>query len=155
MSTAHWIPLNPDALNSGEALPAPHGIHISFKMSPYDVPEAVRGFLDESRDQFVIEFKYMLQEEPTRSEEKDGVVFRIGKHSGRVYELCVPIEWVRERLQEMGDVRPFEDISTGVYSRLSGFLQRYPSAAPANKRNVAERAIETTRSELFSDLQPM
>jgi hypothetical protein len=65
------------------------GGDVTVVISPYDVPNAVRGDYDERLKRFVIEFRY-IGEEPWRLEKHDGTIaLRIGKNSGRLYGIEV------------------------------------------------------------------
>src|SRR2546423_970944 len=69
------------------------GATVRLLMSPYEVPEAARGWLDRSKDRFVLEFKY-LTEEPTEKKAGDdpSVQLILGKNSGRLYRCEVAMD---------------------------------------------------------------
>ena len=71
------------------------GVQIRLALSPYDVPEAFRGFYDHDRNRFVIEFKY-IQEEPFTVEHADNHLgMRIGKNSKRLYGFEIDVDGLR------------------------------------------------------------
>lgn len=65
---------------------------IEMNVSPYDVPQHVRGGIDERHHRFVIEFRY-IDDEDTREVKVDKhVQALIGRKSGRVYSLLVDVD---------------------------------------------------------------
>jgi hypothetical protein len=61
-------------------------------MSPYDVPQALRGRYDKAAKRFVIEFRY-LGDEDTRDESGgEHVVLRLGRNSGRIYGIVLDVD---------------------------------------------------------------
>lgn len=89
-----WVKLD-TAQFSHETQQKIRGVDITVVMSPYDIPEAVRGDYDKSLDRFVIEFRY-IGEEPWSREEHDGnIALRIGKNSGRLYGIEVDVDTLK------------------------------------------------------------
>lgn len=67
------------------------GVTIEMSVSPYDVPNEVKGDFDKESKRFLIEFKY-LQDEPWKRESHGEHVFlRVGKHSHRLYGIEVDV----------------------------------------------------------------
>lgn len=63
------------------------GHTVDGRFSPYDVPEAFRGYPTE--DGFVFEFKYPSEDEETiQLMPQPGAVCTVGKFSGRMYRLA-------------------------------------------------------------------
>ncbi len=61
---------------------------ISFYISPYDIPQAVRGFFDSETNEVVIAFRYADGAEPTETRtHSDKVNLVIGKKSNRIFEI--------------------------------------------------------------------
>jgi len=68
------------------------GVTVTFRASPFDVPEAFRGRFDEDEQVFVIEFRY-LANEPLIRESHDPVVWaETGRNSGRLYRLGLDVK---------------------------------------------------------------
>jgi hypothetical protein len=89
-SPGEWIWIDPETVIQPESKRL-GGVHITLMMSPYDLPEAVRGFYSSKRDRFVIQFKY-LADEPTKPEAAGSFVsLRLGEKSGRLYELDLDV----------------------------------------------------------------
>ena len=88
-----WLKLDPQRLDKPNGRNVPkEGVHIEVHMSPYDIPDAVRGEYNKYTNRFVIEFRY-IGEEPWRAQTiAEHVVARIGKNSGRIYGLEVNVD---------------------------------------------------------------
>ncbi|HEY2931851.1 MAG TPA: hypothetical protein VGK99_08880 [Acidobacteriota bacterium] len=71
---------------------------VTLHLSPYDVPEAVRGFYDEDLKRFVIEFRY-IGDEPTERAESSVAHFgfRVGKNSSRIYAIEIDVDALKAK----------------------------------------------------------
>ncbi len=87
-----WIEVDPNTLDLSLDDDYSDGVHISVFVSPYDVPEAVRGCFDEDLNRFVIQFRYLDSEPWKRHAENEFVSLRIGKHSQRLHAIEVDLE---------------------------------------------------------------
>jgi hypothetical protein len=63
------------------------GVTVELAVSPYDLPIAVRGAFDKPKRRFVIEFKYIDQEDWSLQRSDEFIDLRIGKNSGRLYGI--------------------------------------------------------------------
>lgn len=56
--------------------------------SPYDVPEAIRGYRLADTRNFIIEMKYIVEDEDRKTvKQNDHVSLQLGKASGRLYAI--------------------------------------------------------------------
>jgi len=95
-----WIPLNPRELNQ-PIIEDTQGITVTTYTSPYDVPEAVRGYRDMNSNLCTIEFKYMGGKEPLKPETENDTTLWIGRKSGRLYRIELGQE-ANQQLQRYG-----------------------------------------------------
>lgn len=67
------------------------GVEVRVIVAPHDVPRAIRGLKDPDSGHFIIELRYLDQEDFSRKQSsKDGCVhFYVGKISGRVGKIDV------------------------------------------------------------------
>ena len=79
-----WLELDPESLAPPKDALV-RGVTLRVVLSPYDVPDAVRGFRDAAKDRFVIEYRYIDDEPWTLEHHSDGISARIGKTSKRLY----------------------------------------------------------------------
>lgn len=86
-----WILLDPKSLNTQVKPANKSGVSVSVYLSPYDIPEAVRGYFDGDDSKcFVIEFKYMGGEEPMEAaNNQQDITLMLGKKSGRLYRIIL------------------------------------------------------------------
>jgi len=141
-----WIPINPDNVKT---VPAPRegaAVHINLFLSPYDVPEAVRGRYDQNRKKFVIDFQY-ASEEPTRQETVDDKLsIRLGKHSGRLYEIEVDVDRVKAKSVTL---------VTFVHKQVESALENLRKKRVGNVRDnfsVVQEVVSDRKDQLFRDL---
>src|SRR6266853_4092407 len=84
-----WIPVT-------EPLPLEkrqlEGVKVDVLVSPYDVPEGVRGFVSKDHKAFLIEFKYISQEDTIDRPQSESVKLRVGRNSGRLYAIELDLQ---------------------------------------------------------------
>lgn len=92
MADSEWIELDPDILNESTPQLNDNGVEVVVGLSPFDIPEAVRGYMNAQLNRFVIEFRY-LGEEERRVPQKlnDFINLRIGENSNRPYEILIDV----------------------------------------------------------------
>lgn len=88
---APWIPLKPEEIDSKEQT-AGRGVHLELSLSPYDIPERVRGYYSDELKRFVIEFRYINDEPLVERKLSDHVTAKEGKSSGRLYDVLVDVD---------------------------------------------------------------
>lgn len=87
-----WVKLNPSEFNKSEHKVI-HGVDLEVFLSPYDIPEAIRGAFQKESGKFVIEFKYIGGSEPLdEKDENESILLQIGRHSKRLYQIQVAID---------------------------------------------------------------
>jgi len=135
MAQPDWIQVDPSTLAkpTNETL---DGIEVTLMTSPYDIPEAFRGFYDRRLERFVIEFKY-LAEEPTRRETPHKhVALRAGKNSGRIYGVEIDVEGMKAQWVQL--------VVTAISERAR---ERHKPRRPANYE-VTKRLLRENEPRL-------
>lgn len=143
-----WIKLDPEALTEAQREEVPHSqpdVKIQLSVSPYDVPEAVRGFFTDSGKSFVIEFKY-LDDEPKEERPADHeVTLHIGKNSGRLYKIQVNVEALEPDVSSVGLELRVIDVAENALRRFANESERQKNVSVA--RNVlADHEQELVRT---------
>ena len=88
---SEWIRLNAEEIDAKER--AGHkGVHLEFSLSPYDIPDRVRGYYCDKVKRFVIEFRYMTEEPLTERRLSEHVSVKEGKNSGRLYDVLIDVD---------------------------------------------------------------
>ena len=133
-----WVRLDAEKLNTPQSQ-AIRGVNITVRMSPYDVPEAVRGYYDEAQRRFVIEFRYIDDEPLQKKQEGAHITLRIGRHSGRLYGIEVDVDAMKSQAV---------DLNQAIDSLAS--LPRKRSRH--ENYEVAKKAIAEKKGEIFASL---
>lgn len=126
--------------------PPVQGVILDVVVSPYDVPEAVRGFKT-AAGRFRIEFRYIDGPEPASSPQilNNHVVAFEGRHSKRLLALEVDID-------AMGAQAVGLSISTSPDQVTQWLRERIDSALNAvverHTKPVEKQMVETTKAAL-------
>lgn len=86
-----WLALSPAEFQS-DSEQTLKGLVFHVSMSPYDIPQAVRGEFDEDRKRFVIEFRYISPEETASRQIDEHVILHVGENSGRLCGIEADVE---------------------------------------------------------------
>jgi hypothetical protein len=89
--TAGWIEVDADRYES-ESSGGGKDLEFHVYVSPYDLPEAVRGEYVARESMFFIEFKYIGEESLERQIADDYVTMYVGRHSNRLYRIAVDVD---------------------------------------------------------------
>jgi hypothetical protein len=81
-----WLEIIPKEFSESEHVQI-RGVSVEVFLSPFDMPEAVRGSYDKDAKKFLIEFRYIGGDEPLSSDSLEGATISIGKHSKRIYKI--------------------------------------------------------------------
>lgn len=95
-----WIRLEPVEINKSERSNLGQ-IEIAVGLSPYDVPDGVRGYYSPTIKRFIIDFKYLNspteQLTPHVPHDDDEVSLITGKRSGRLYSIVIDVEKIKAK----------------------------------------------------------
>ena|SRR2546422_937721 len=147
MSTAsQCLALSPEKLAS-ENQQKLRGVRLNIFVSPYDVPDAVRGYYDPSLSRFVVEFRYMTEEKWSPKAQDQFVTLRIGRESKRL--LGIEIDLRGPSAQTVSLRLHVPQLVEQAIERLS----KEPHA-PSREDNyrIAKDVITSCRKELFDSL---
>ena len=122
------------------------GASISTCPSPYDVPEAVRANFDQSKRHVLIEFQYISEEPLKKVPEGDGVTFRLGKNSGRIYGIDLDLD----TLNIAGN--PVEALTGHVSRTIIGLASHQDRPTRQLNYTMATQAVNSERDNLFGDV---
>jgi hypothetical protein len=123
-SAHEWIEVDQKDLDLATAKQESEGgVYIRLFVSPHDVPDAFRGYWDEDKQRFIIEFRY-LDAEPWRLEPGEGAVrLRLGKHSRRISGIEVDTE----RLEADAVLVQVSSMAQSAHDSLASRPSRPPS----------------------------
>lgn len=138
-----WLHLDPEELDS-ERDEMIQGVEVRVLVSPYDVPEAVRGFYDKHVKRFVIEFQYIGDEPLKRQSFDEYVHLRTGKNSHRLYAIEIAVDALKATAVglRMG-------VQQEVAKTLDSLVDRPIDRRRRNNYRVAQTAIANKKEQLF------
>lgn len=145
-----WIKLDAEALNK------PHhenirGVDVEVFLSPYDVPEAVRGLYDDTIERFVIEFRYLAEEEPLAADAHDAhVALKIGRNSRRLYRIEMDVNRLKADCVALRLHVP--QLVEEVDEALEKLARTSERVSRRGNYQLAKDVIAKTKEELFEPL---
>jgi len=151
---SEWVRLDVQQFSKPKRLKS-HGVEINVVMSPYDVPEAVRGNFDQVLKQFVIEFRYIDDEPVKREKHGEHIALRIGRHSGRLYGIEVDVNAMEADAVGLHVQLPkAPEVSAAVIQAINTLAHK-PAKQPRQENyEVAKDAITRKGGEIFAELAP-
>lgn len=141
---SNWMPINRKDFDLRRKRQI-NNVELNVIISPYDVPEGVRGAFDDVLGRFVIEFSY-IGDEPWRRESPDRhLTLRVGKKSNRLYGIEVDVHALKAESVVL---------RLGVPKLVSSALTRLSSREQSRSDNydLAREVIRRRESELFAQL---
>jgi hypothetical protein len=116
-----------------------NGVEMQVFVSPYDVPQAIRGAYDDSKHRFAIELKYVGDDEPLESRQPhDNVVMFVGKESGRLKRIEIDVD----RLNVSA-------VALKIISAIDSFAKQSHTFRRRTNYDAAKKAIEGQSRRLF------
>ena len=139
-----WIRVEADRYDEPEEVGLE--VEVGVFISPYAIPDSVRGAYDNESKRFVVQFTYMVDEPWKLMKTNQPVAVRVGKHSRRVVGLEIDVDRIGasavtvrfDRLYEAaeGAIREVERQVGG------GFHNHY----------VTRKVLKDHRESLFQDI---
>jgi len=85
-----WLSVDPTTFDPAKMI-IQKGVEFHVFVSPYDLPDAVRGHFDAKVDRFLIEFRYLSNERAERVRVDPHVVLDVGVRSRRLQRIEVDV----------------------------------------------------------------
>ncbi len=143
-----WIHFRPFSIHRGFTATFA-GEPVQAYLAPYDVPEAVRGILNESGNAIKIQFRYPGQDSPAESlNERDAnqyVMLRTGDRSGRLHEIEIDLASL------LSGESTIEELKIAVGSAIEG-LAVGVQCREAEHLRTAREAFDAEANELFEPI---
>lgn len=145
---SEWLELDPTKLNVGTQKEI-RGVQVNVHLSPYDVPDGVRGYFDKKLNRFVIEFRYMGQEDPNESvdriDHQRHVRAIVGRHSRRLYRIEIDTISLQVKAVGLQFVNEIDAAFQGLEADTKKPLQR-------DRLHVTREAFKTYYDKLSQEL---
>jgi hypothetical protein len=123
------------------------GVKVDVLVSPYDVPEALRGFYSPNKQRFVIEFKYISTEDTVERSECPNVQVRVGRNSGRLYAIELDVKSL-----EANSVQLRIKVAEALKNVLTHLIQQPIMPSRSSNYSMAKDAVEKLENQI---LQPV
>jgi len=137
--TARWIKLDSKNLNKPTSTEI-KGVRVNVLLSPYDIPNSVRGYYDKDTSKFMIEFRYITEEPSKRQRHDDYLAFHIGKNSGRLYKIEIDVDSMKANAVEL-TLKTISDAIQGMHPKNTQRKKNY---------EVARNVINSKKKDLLS-----
>jgi hypothetical protein len=123
------------------------GVQVDVLVSPYDVPEAVRGYFCHQRQRFIIEFKYISSEDTVEKPQDQNVKIRVGRHSGRLYAIELDVKSLHANAVQLR-----LKIAEALRNVLTHLIQQPLSQMRTSNYRLAKDAVDKHEARI---LQPV
>jgi len=143
-----WVKLEPAQFENVKTQKRIRGIDVDVYISPYDIPEAVRGYFDEDLDRFVIEFRYIEDERTEQHPQSEKVTLRLGKYSQRIYAIEIDVKALKAKAVSL-NLNLLEDEVEGA---LNAFASESPSRMRETNYALTRDVIDQEKEEIFEPL---
>jgi hypothetical protein len=122
------------------------GVRVDLLVSPYDVPEALRGEYLREKGHFRIEFKYISTEDTSEKPEPDmeNVTVRLGRNSGRLYAIELDVQALQATSVELRI-----KIAAELKNVLTHLIDKPLSPLRSSNYSMAKEAIEKHEQEIL------
>jgi hypothetical protein len=149
---AKWVQVDWEKLNQPRQQTI-NGVAVTVYLSPYDMPEAVKGEYNDAKDRFVVRFQYLGGKEPIeyRSEDEH-VQLGIGRKTSRLHEILVDVNALQAN-SVMLKMQPSELVANEVKEAIERFARSPVAVAPqqGNYEAVSE-VLQQRREQVYSPL---
>lgn len=143
-----WLKLDERSLNEPQ-VKSKSGVRLEISLSPFDIPEAVRGFKEAGSGWFCVQFRYPDSEDGVTRTVSDTMTVEEGKESGRIQILRVNVEKLAvEKVELALKVKVNRELNEG----LSRFFKARTSGFAARQHGLAKRILNEKGRDLLSSL---
>lgn len=146
-----WLKVKPDSYDQ----PAEVGldVEVDIFISPYDIPDGVRGRYDESRKRFVVEFRYMVDEPYQKPKMTGPVQLRLGRYSNRIVGLEIDVDRLRAsavtvHAENPPLLTPYQAVESAIQA-----MGRDDGATRRENYRVTQKVLADKQDEIFQGLQ--
>jgi hypothetical protein len=137
-----WIPIanlspRPERRDS-------QGVRVDLLVSPYDIPEALRGEYVREKGYFQIEFKYISSEDTYEKPEMENVTVRLGRNSGRLYAIELDVNALQATSVELR-IKIAEELKNA----LKYLIKKPLNPLRTSNYSMAKEAVEKHEQEIL------
>jgi|SRR5688572_17793081 len=132
-----------------------HGVEIEVALSPYDVPQAVRGYMAGDSQWFVIEFRYLTDERTSEKQVSETLIVTHGLHSQRIYAVKINVKALKTKAVGLKIKRGTQPGVTCFSESVAETIDKFSSLQPSRsseKYELNKAVVKTRDRELFRDV---
>ena len=132
-------------------------VEVEVFISPFEIPRAVRGFYDEHRKRFVVDFKYITQE-PTDYKDfgPSEVTTKVGRKTGRILGFEIDVGALGASSVSLR-MRVAEEVHKAIAAAREREAPSQSALDPWSRiqlnSRVASRVLEDSQDKVFSRLR--
>jgi hypothetical protein len=116
-------------------------------VSPYYIPQAMRALYNDNSGLLEIEIEYLIGDDRMQELRLEGVSLWIGKHSGRVYKLAIPVS--------MDDLRnPMQAVIARLENVMNIMKARQPDNGQRHSYAITGKVLHDRASGALKGLVP-
>ena len=139
--STRWLPIDPNTFDPDRQV-TQRGVEFHVVVSPYDLPDAVRGHFDPALQRFVIEFRYFGDEKARTIVLDPHVTLHVGTQSSRIQRIEVDVKGLGANQVALKMAKAIESLRSVLSSR----------HVPDGNFAVAKHVITRKSPELMGDL---
>jgi hypothetical protein len=128
------------------------GVEVEFFVSPYDVPEAIRGHYDDNQSKFVIDFRYVGKESVTNVD-YEHVTYKVGESSGRLYGLVIDVQALRAEAVGLSvelHGNKGQELAARILDKVTGAIESLIERHPISKAREREDNYKLAKDAVLS-----
>ena len=147
MSERRWIRVDPNKYDEPGEIGMTADVEVVF-ISPFEIPRGVRGYYDDVRERFVIEFKYITRE-PTENKDvgPSGVTTVVGSKTGRILGFEIDVNALGATSVSLR-LRAVQEAIEAVRGEHAAPLD--PWSRLQLNSHVADRVLQDRQEEVFA-----
>lgn len=126
------------------------GIQLNLYISPYDIPDAVRGYYDKKNRKFVIEFSYIGKEKIKDKKLNDDISLGVGINSNRIYKIYIDINYLNDSKNSKPKTVKLNFIIDKLNSAIDNFSKSIESKySKLDNYNVVKGLLEKKIDKIY------
>lgn len=150
----HWVKVQSSNYDEPHEIGLEMGIDVDLFLSPYQIPQKVRGSYDPSSGRLLIEFRYMVDEAYHVERIADHVWARLGDHSGRVVGFEVDVDQLRASSVTLSVPEPANDAYDALVRTWQSWTAQSVAGANVENYHVTAKVLADKHDEVLEGLIP-
>ena len=123
-------------------------------VSPYDIPEALQGYLDKENKKFIIEFKYRSNDPKYVENFFDVLTFHTGVNSSRIYKIEIDINKIDKKREK----NIFSLLKQAILNSINVLAKNYKDKEKFSNQmrfDLTKQIIKDNEEEIYKEFPPL